>query len=110
MYYVYIMASERNGTLYVGMTNDLVGRVWQHKNGTVPGFSSKYRVHLLVHFEYTEDAYEAIRREKQFKRWRRAWKLELIEKNNPDWTDLYPVISGAGFPLGGGNDRRGGRE
>jgi putative endonuclease len=106
MLYVYIMASERNGTLYVGVTNDLVGRVWQHKNGVVPGFTSRYRVHLLVHFEYTEDPYEAIRREKQLKRWRRSWKLKLIEDNNPEWNDLFPVFSGAGVPVEGNKEKR----
>jgi putative endonuclease len=94
MYFVYIMASHRGGTLYVGVTNDLVIRVWQHKNETFDGFTRRHHIHILVHFESTEDVLEAIRREKQIKGWRRAWKVELIEKDNPMWEDLYPVISG----------------
>ena len=88
-YYVYITASKRNGTLYVGVTNDLIQRVYQHKEGLIEGFTKKYDVHRLVHFEMFEDARLAIQREKTLKRWSRAWKIELIEKDNPQWRDLY---------------------
>ena len=86
---VYILASKRNGTLYIGVTSDLIQRVYQHKNGLVEGFTKKYRVHHLVYFEPHEDMYHAILREKQIKKWNREWKLRLIEKNNPEWRDLY---------------------
>jgi putative endonuclease len=87
-YYVYILVSKRNGTLYVGVASDLKNRIWEHKNNLVEGFTKRYRVHLLVYFEQAEDIITAITREKQFKNWKRKWKLELIEKNNPDWKDL----------------------
>ena len=90
---VYILASRRNGTLYVGVTSDLRKRVWQHKNGELGGFTEKYGVHMLVYYETYVDMTEAIRREKQLKKWRRAWKVELIEKENPQWRDLWPEIS-----------------
>ena len=86
---VYILASKRNGTLYTGVTSDLVKRVYEHKNGLADGFTKKYRVHHLVYFELHEDMNAAISREKQIKKWNRAWKLELIETNNPEWKDLY---------------------
>lgn len=89
---VYILASKRNGTLYTGVTSDLVKRVYDHKNGLADGFTKKYKVHHLVYFELHEDMYAAISREKQIKKWNRAWKLELIEKNNPAWKDLYESI------------------
>ncbi len=92
-YYVYIMASERNGTLYIGVTSDLVKRVYEHKNKLVEGFTSKYKVHDLVYFEHTGDVLSAIAREKQLKKWNRKWKLELIEKANPTWKDLYSEIT-----------------
>ena len=92
-YYVYLLASQRNGTLYVGMTNDLVRRVWEHKNYVVEGFTKRYRVHTLVWFEATEDVSAAILREKQIKKWDRRFKLELIEKENPRWLDLYDSIT-----------------
>ncbi len=88
-YYVYILASERNGTLYIGVTNDLVKRVYQHKQDVVNGFSKKYSTHTLVYFELAEDSLSAITREKQLKKWERNWKLSLIEKGNPGWKDLY---------------------
>lgn len=91
-YFVYILASDRNGTLYVGVTNDLVRRVWEHKNKVADGFTKKYGVHKLVYFEDTTDVGSAIAREKQLKNWQRKWKLELIEKSNPDWKDLYDQI------------------
>ena len=92
-YFVYILASRRNGTLYVGMTNDLVRRVWEHKQDLVEGFTKKYGVHRLVWFETAERPEAAISREKQLKKWKRAWKLELIEEGNPEWKDLYEEIA-----------------
>ncbi len=91
-YYAYILASKRNGTLYVGVTNDLVRRVYEHKHDLVEGFTRKYQVHDLVYFEQTEEVVSAITREKQIKKWNRAWKIELIEKANKDWRDLYETI------------------
>ena len=88
-YHVYILASARNGTLYVGMTSDLAGRVYQHREGLTPGFTTKYGVKALVWYEDFPTADEAISAEKRIKRWRRAWKLQLIEKFNPQWRDLY---------------------
>ncbi len=88
-YYVYILASKRNGTLYIGVTSNLKKRVYEHKNDLVAGFTKKYQVHMLVHYEMTNDIKSAIRREKQLKNWKRKWKIELIEKNNPSWKDLY---------------------
>ena len=84
-----MLASERNGTLYVGVTSDLVKRVWEHKNDVVDGFTKKYAVHNLVWFEAHEDIQVAITREKNIKAWKRAWKIELIEQANPEWLDLY---------------------
>jgi putative endonuclease len=91
---VYIMASQRNGTLYVGVTSDLVGRVWKHRDGTYDGFTKRYRVHLLVWYETHHDMRGAIARETQIKRWNRDWKLALIEKTNPQWLDLWEGITG----------------
>jgi putative endonuclease len=88
-YYVYILASQRNGTLYVGITNDLIKRVYEHKNNLVDGFTKKYKVHSLVYYEQYNDIKLAIIREKRLKKWNRNWKLELIEKENPQWRDLY---------------------
>jgi putative endonuclease len=90
--YVYILANKRNGTLYIGVTSDLIKRIWQHKNHAVEGFTDKYSTDQLVYFEAHEDIKSAITREKQIKVWKRKWKLELIEKDNPDWHDLYPEI------------------
>ena len=92
VYYVYIMASKRNGTLYVGVSNDLVRRVYEHREGQTDGFTKKYAVKTLVFFEQHEDIDRAIQREKNLKRWRRAWKIDLIEKENPTWRDLYDTI------------------
>jgi len=89
---VYILASKRNGTLYVGSNSDLVNRVWQHKNNLVEGFTNKYGVHTLVWYETTEDMTAALIRERQIKKWRRGWKIALIEKGNPQWRDLYPEL------------------
>jgi putative endonuclease len=88
-FYVYILASQRNGTLYIGVTSDPIKRVHEHKNNLVSGFTEKYNVHKLVYFETTDNIDSAIRREKQIKKWNRDWKIELIEKDNPDWRDLY---------------------
>ena len=89
---IYILANKPNGTLYVGSTSNLPQRIWQHKNNLIDGFSKTYSVYSLVYFEQYDDMYSAICRERQLKRWNRAWKLELIEKNNPKWDDLYPSI------------------
>ncbi len=89
---VYIMASKRNGTLYTGVTGDLPARVWQHKNGEEKGFVREYGVTMLAYFELCDDIHAAILREKQIKKWRRAWKLELIEGLNPGWRDLSADI------------------
>ncbi len=89
---VYMLASKRNGTLYVGVTSDLMKRIWEHKNDQVEGFTKRYRVHDLVYYELHEDMVAAITREKQIKKWNRAWKIELIEKNNRNWTDLWPQL------------------
>jgi putative endonuclease len=89
---VYILASGRNGTLYTGVTSSLVERVWEHKNDVVEGFTKKYKVHALVWFELHQEMLTAIEREKRIKKWRRSWKVELIEKNNPEWDDLYSTL------------------
>ena len=89
---VYILASERNGTIYIGVTSDLVKRAWEHKNDTVDGFTKRYGVHRLVYYEFHGDMLAAITREKQLKKWNRAWKLELIEEKNPEWKDLGDEI------------------
>ncbi len=88
-YYVYILSSKRNGTLYIGITSDLKKRVFEHKHDLIEGFTKKYKVHDLVYYEQTIDVRSAIEREKQLKKWKRKWKLELIEKMNPEWKDLY---------------------
>ncbi len=87
-YYVYILASDRNGTLYVGVTNDLARRVYEHRNDLIEGFTKRYGVHRLVWFEVHGDINEAILREKRIKKWNRSWKLRVIEEMNPDWIDL----------------------
>jgi len=89
---VYILTSKRNGTLYTGVTSDLAKRIWEHKNGLIDGFTKRYRVHNLVWYELHADMISAIEREKNIKEWKRAWKLNLIEKSNPDWRDLYDDI------------------
>jgi putative endonuclease len=87
------MASKPNGTLYIGLTSDLAKRVWEHKKDLVKGFTKEYGVHRLVYYELHNDMVSAITREKQLKKWNRAWKLELIEKQNPDWNDLWEAIT-----------------
>ena len=89
---VYILASKRNGTLYIGVTRNLQKRAWEHKNDQVQGFTKRYGVHRLVYYELHEQMMAAISREKQMKKWNRAWKLELIEKENPEWRDLWNGI------------------
>jgi putative endonuclease len=89
---VYLLASKPYGTLYIGVTSDLRKRIWQHKNNLVDGFSHKYEVHRLVWFESHESMYTAIEREKNLKNWKREWKINLIEKQNRDWSDLYPGL------------------
>ncbi|MFP5356994.1 MAG: GIY-YIG nuclease family protein [Gammaproteobacteria bacterium] len=91
---VYIMASQRNGTLYVGVTSDLVKRVWEHRQDAVKGFTRRYQVHDLVWYEQHETAESAISREKRIKKWNRSWKIELIQAKNPDWRDLYEDVVG----------------
>jgi putative endonuclease len=91
-YCVYILASRRNGTLYIGVTNDLVRRVYDHKASTMEGFAEKYGVHTLVYYEPYTDVRDALTREKRLKKWKRQWKIDLIESANPDWQDLYPQI------------------
>ena len=89
---VYILASREYGTLYIGVTSDLIARLWQHRNGEMKGFTSKHHVHRLVRFEQFESMHDAISREKQLKRWHRQWKINLIESENPQWVDLAPAI------------------
>lgn len=91
-YYVYILASGFNGTLYIGVTSNLVKRVWEHKNDLVPGFTKKYGVHFVVWYEVHRSAEGAILREKRLKKWNRDWKKNLIERENPRWDDLYDTI------------------
>jgi putative endonuclease len=99
-FYVYIMTSRRNGTLYTGVTSDLIKRVYEHKNGLAEGFTKKYGVHFLVWYEIHQTADTAFKREKQIKKWNRSWKLELVEKENPEWHDLYcSFVNETGFPL-----------
>jgi len=92
-YWVYVLANTVGGTLYIGVTNNLVRRMYEHRNGLVPGFTKRYGVHRLVYFEPHTDVEAAIRREKCLKRWNRTWKIQLIEQTNPNWDDLHPQIS-----------------
>jgi putative endonuclease len=89
---IYILANKRNGILYVGVTSDLIKRVWEHKQDFASGFTRQYSVHLLVYYQQTEDMLTAITREKQIKKWNREWKIRLIEDMNPYWNDLYQSI------------------
>lgn len=89
---IYILASKRNGTLYIGVTSDLKKRVWEHREGAVDGFTKKYNVHMLVYYELFDEMYEAITWEKRLKKWNRAWKIRLIEEKNPGWDDLWNQI------------------
>ena len=92
--YVYILASKKNGTLYIGVCRDLIKRVYEHKNDEVESFTEKYQVHDLVYFEPHDDIHAAIQREKQLKKWNREWKIRLIEESNAEWTDLYESLLG----------------
>ena len=92
MFYVYLLASKPYGTLYIGTTSDLARRVWEHKNRLVPGFTKRYQVERLVWFETHESAASALRREKQLKEWNRDWKINLLERDNPHWLDLYSSL------------------
>ena len=94
-FFVYILASKRNGTLYIGVTSDLLKRIWQHKNKLFDGFSKKYEVDKLVYYEIFPDSLSAIKREKRIKKWRRVWKLRIIEEKNPEWKDLFQEIGGS---------------
>ena len=91
-FYVYILTNKRNGTLYIGVTSDLTKRIWQHKEGVVDGFTKKYNLKKLVYYESHGNAENAIRREKRLKEWKRKWKINLIEDQNPEWEDLYENI------------------
>jgi putative endonuclease len=91
-YYVYILASKKYGTLYVGVTSDIVRRVQEHKDGLIEGFTKTHQIHRLVHYEATDDIASAIKREKLLKKWKRQWKIDVIEKDNPRWKDLYPDL------------------
>ncbi|MDO8282429.1 MAG: GIY-YIG nuclease family protein [Thermodesulfovibrionia bacterium] len=91
-FYVYILSNKRNGTLYTGITSDLIKRVYEHKNNLVDGFTKKHNIHRLIWYENHKSPEAAITREKQIKKWKRIWKLELIEKENPEWNDLYENI------------------
>ncbi len=97
-YYVYILASKKNGTLYIGVTSNLIKRIWEHKNKLVDGFTKKYNVKNLMHYEQYCDPQNAIKREKRLKKYNRKWKLDLIEKHNPEWKDLYYELIDPGFP------------
>jgi putative endonuclease len=99
-YFVYLMASRRNGTLYVGVTNNLIRRIYEHRNHAVRGFTSQYEVNLLVWFESTPSIEAAIHKEKQIKNWKRLWKIELIEKSNPAWRDMYEDLVGGRLDAG----------
>ena len=91
-FYIYILASKKNGTLYIGITSDLIRRIWEHKNNVVKGFTKKYSVHTLVYYEVHPTFETAVQREKNLKKWKRAWKIKLIEEKNSEWRDLYPDI------------------
>jgi putative endonuclease len=93
-YFVYMLASKRNGTLYLGMTSNLLKRVYEHKNNLIERFSKRYNVHTLVYYEVYNNVYDAIAREKSIKKWKRSWKIGLLEKSNPEWKDLYHDLSG----------------
>jgi putative endonuclease len=91
-YYVYILASRKGGVLYIGITSDLRKRMYEHRQKLMDGFTKKYNVSKLMYYEHTSDVHAALQREKQLKRWERKWKIQLIEKNNPEWKDLYETL------------------
>ena len=103
---VYIMASRRNGTLYIGMTTDLPGRVSEHAQGLVEGFTKRYGIHRLVYYEGHETIEDAFRRERRLKEWRRAWKIRLIESMNPEWIDLFDAATGLILDVPADTERR----
>lgn len=104
--FVYLLASQHSGILYVGVTSNLLRRIAEHKTGAAEGFTRRYRVHHLVHYEAFDDIRQAILREKRLKAWRRAWKVDLIEQHNPYWRDLYPsLLDSAGAMLADGSPR-----
>ena len=92
-YFVYLLASKKNGTLYIGVTNNLLKRIYEHKNNLVAGFTQKYNVHNLVYYEIYQNIHDAITREKRMKKWKRQWKIELIERSNPNWEDLFDSLN-----------------
>ena len=92
-FYVYILSSQRRGTLYIGVTSNLIKRVYEHKNGVIDGFTKKYGVHQLVYYEIAKDSKTALSRERQLKKWNRLWKIRLIEEHNPEWDDLYDSLT-----------------
>ena len=91
-YYIYILANKKNGSLYIGFTDNILRRIWQHKSKLIKGFTSKYNIENLVYLESYDNPIDGIKREKQLKKWKRSWKIKLIEENNPDWEDLYNKI------------------
>ncbi len=101
---VYILASKHYGLLYIGVTSDLLGRLWQHRNEALPGHTAKYAIHRLVHFELYGNMFTALEREKQLKRWHRPWKINLINENNPEWRDLAVSIGLPPLAPGGGRN------
>jgi putative endonuclease len=92
-YFVYILASKRNGTLYIGVTSDLSRRVWEHREGLISGFTKTYGIKMLVYYEVFEDVHAAIAREKRLKKYKREWKMNLIQMSNVEWNDLYPTLN-----------------
>ncbi len=107
---VYILASDRNGTIYIGVTSDLIGRTWQHREHVVDGFTKRYDVTRLIWYELHDTMESAITREKQIKKWNRTWKIRMIQQNNPQWRDLWPEISGESVDMDSrlrGNDEQG---
>ncbi|MFO1242905.1 MAG: GIY-YIG nuclease family protein [Rickettsiales bacterium] len=101
-YFVYIMAHEPHGVIYIGVTNDLIRRAYEHKHGLADGFTKKYNIKMLVYYEMTENIEASIRREKLLKRWKRQWKEQLIAKSNPEWKDLYSEVCGVDPALNAG--------
>ncbi len=93
-YYTYILANKKNGVLYIGITSDIIKRIWEHKNKVIKGFTQKYKINKLVYFEIYSDPENAIKREKRLKFYKRQWKIDLIEKSNSEWQDLYPLLIG----------------
>ena len=99
-YYIYIMTNKRNGTLYIGVTNDLIRKVYEHKNYLLDGFTKNYDIKMLVYFEIYDSIETALNREKNIKAWQRSWKVRIIEEQNPHWNDLYNQVTGSQSALG----------